>query len=40
MITTWRWERGDQFPNGRELGTAWLSQLRAALNRQGLDTPG
>ncbi|MGN6674922.1 MAG: phosphotransferase enzyme family protein [Thermomicrobiales bacterium] len=40
MITTWRWERGDQFPNGRELGTAWLSQLRAALNRQGPDTPG
>jgi aminoglycoside phosphotransferase (APT) family kinase protein len=40
MITTWRWERGDQFPNGRELGAAWLSQLRAALNHQGLDTPG
>ena len=40
MITTWRWERGDQFPNGRELGTAWLNQLRAALNRQGLDTAG
>ena len=40
MITTWRWERGDQLPNGRQLGTAWLSQLRAALGRQGLDTPG
>jgi Ser/Thr protein kinase RdoA (MazF antagonist) len=31
MITTWRWERGDQLPNGRRLGTEWLSQLRAAL---------
>jgi aminoglycoside phosphotransferase (APT) family kinase protein len=30
MITTWRWDRGDQFPNGRQLGTEWLSQLRAA----------
>jgi Ser/Thr protein kinase RdoA (MazF antagonist) len=40
MITTWRWERGDQLPNGRLLGTEWLSQLRTALDRQGLDTPG
>jgi hypothetical protein len=39
MITTWRWERGDQLPNGRQLGTEWLSQIRAALDRQGLDTP-
>lgn len=31
MITTWRWDRGDQFPNGRQLGTEWLSQMRAAL---------
>jgi hypothetical protein len=36
MITTWRWDRGDQLPNGRQLGTAWLSQLRAALDRKGL----
>ena len=33
MITTWRWDRGDQFPNGRRLGTEWLNQLRAALDR-------
>jgi hypothetical protein len=39
MITTWRWDRGDQLPNGRQLGTQWLSQIRAALDRQGLDTP-
>jgi hypothetical protein len=30
MITAWRWDRGDQFPNGRQLGTEWLSQIRAA----------
>src|SRR5205814_3941862 len=27
MITTWRWDRGDQLPNGRQLGTEWLSQI-------------
>jgi Phosphotransferase enzyme family len=31
MITTWRWDQGDQFPNGRQLGTEWLGQIRAAL---------
>jgi aminoglycoside phosphotransferase (APT) family kinase protein len=40
MIATWRWDRDDQFPNGRQLGTEWLSQLRAALDRHGLDTGG
>jgi Ser/Thr protein kinase RdoA (MazF antagonist) len=40
MITTWRWDRSDQFPNGRQLGAAWLSQIRAALDRNPLDTPG
>ena len=40
MIATWRWDRGDQLPNGRQLGTEWLSQIRAALDRKGLDTPG
>jgi hypothetical protein len=38
MITTWRWDRGDQLPNGRQLGTQWLSQIRAALDRKGPDT--
>jgi aminoglycoside phosphotransferase (APT) family kinase protein len=37
MVTTWRWDRGDQLPNGRRLGTEWLSQIRAALDRYGLD---
>ncbi|MGW0192708.1 phosphotransferase enzyme family protein [Nonomuraea sp. NPDC003201] len=40
MITTWRWDRGDQLPNGRRLGQEWLSQIRAALDRKGLDTHG
>ena len=33
MITTWRWDRDDQLPNGRQLGTEWLSQIRAAVGR-------
>jgi aminoglycoside phosphotransferase (APT) family kinase protein len=40
MITTWRWDRGDQLPNGRQLGTEWLGQIRAALERNGPDTHG
>jgi len=31
IATTWRWDRHDQLPNGRQLGTRWLDQLRAAL---------
>jgi len=31
MITTWRWDRDDQLPNGRQLAAEWLSQIRAAL---------
>ncbi|MER7179673.1 aminoglycoside phosphotransferase family protein [Streptomyces hyaluromycini] len=31
MITAWRWDRGDQLPNGRRLAAEWLSQIRAAL---------
>jgi hypothetical protein len=40
MITAWRWDRDDQLPNGRQLGAEWLSQLRAELERNALDTPG
>ena len=40
MITTWRWDRGDQFPNGRRLGTEWLGQLRTALERRDQDIQG
>ena len=35
MIVTWRWDRDDQLPNGRRLATEWLSQMRAALDRDG-----
>ncbi len=35
MITTWRWEKGDQLPHGRQLAVQWLSQIRAALERNG-----
>lgn len=31
MITTWRWDRDDKFPNGRQLGQTWLNEMRAAL---------
>jgi hypothetical protein len=37
MIATRRWDREDQLPNGRRLGTEWLSQMRAALDRYGPD---
>jgi Phosphotransferase enzyme family len=29
IATTWRWDRGDQFPNGLELGREWLNLIRA-----------
>ncbi len=35
IIVTWRWDRDDQLPNGRELGTEWLSQMRRALDCDG-----
>ncbi|MCP2323187.1 Ser/Thr protein kinase RdoA (MazF antagonist) [Hamadaea flava] len=28
MVTTWRWDRDDQFPDGRRIGIEWLSELR------------
>ena len=30
MVATWRWDRDDQLPNGRRMGTELLSQIRAA----------
>lgn len=33
MIITWRWDRDDQLPNGRQLGITWLTQMRQALER-------
>ena len=33
MITTWRWDRDDRFPDGHRLGTEWLTELRALATR-------
>jgi Ser/Thr protein kinase RdoA (MazF antagonist) len=33
MISTWRWDRDDQLPDGRRLGYEWLGQVRSALGR-------
>jgi aminoglycoside phosphotransferase (APT) family kinase protein len=30
MITAWRWDRDDQFPDGHRLGIEWLSKLRTS----------
>ncbi|MEV7085817.1 aminoglycoside phosphotransferase family protein [Streptomyces sp. NPDC093085] len=30
LVTTWRWDRHDQFPDGRRMGTEWLDRIRAA----------
>ncbi|OMI35725.1 phosphotransferase enzyme family protein [Streptomyces sparsogenes] len=40
MITTWRWDRDDQLPDGRRLGTEWLSRIRAALDHNPLEAHG
>lgn len=31
MITAWRWDRDDEFPDGLRLGREWLDQIRRAL---------
>ncbi len=35
LVAAWRWDRDDDFPNGRRMGIELLSQLRAALDRHG-----
>ena len=37
IITTWRWDRDDQFPDGRRLGREWLGRLRTAVDQHELD---
>ena len=32
MVTTWRWDRDDQYPNGRQMGVESLSELRALVD--------
>jgi aminoglycoside phosphotransferase (APT) family kinase protein len=33
MVAAWRWDRHDQFPNGREMGLEFLDRIRAAMAR-------
>jgi len=40
MITTWRWDAGDELPNGHQLATDWLGQMRTALDRHRLNAHG
>ena len=40
VVTTWRWDRDDQFPDGRRLGAEWLRQIRAALDPGGRGARG
>jgi len=35
MVTTWRWDRDDQFPDGHRLGIEWLSEIRKATAQYG-----
>ncbi len=37
MITTWRWDSGDQFPDGLRVGKEWLGRIRDAVARGDLD---
>jgi hypothetical protein len=39
MITAWRWDRDDLFPDGRRLGVEWLDRIRAALDHDGHRPP-
>ncbi|MFI1096632.1 phosphotransferase [Streptomyces sp. NPDC020917] len=40
IVTAWRWDRHDQFPDGRRMGTEWLARIRAELDRNDPDTHG
>ncbi len=37
MVAAWRWDRDDDFPNGREMGEDLIRQLRADLIRFGIN---
>ena len=38
MVAAWRWDRDDQFPDGRRAAVELLSEIRAALGRYGRDS--
>ncbi|MFD7293615.1 phosphotransferase [Streptomyces sp. NPDC059897] len=33
VVTTWRWDRDDEYPDGRRMGEEWLDQLRTESGR-------
>lgn len=40
IITTWRWDRDDQLPDGRRPAAEWLARIRAAHAHDGPDARG
>ncbi|MFN8487560.1 MAG: phosphotransferase [Caldilineaceae bacterium] len=38
MVAAWRWDRDDQFPNGRRAAVELLNEMRTALERYGRDS--
>jgi hypothetical protein len=36
LVAAWRWDRRDQFPNGRQMGIELLGEVRELLDRCGL----
>lgn len=37
LVAAWRWDRDDQFPDGRRAAREFLGKMRIALERSGLD---
>ena len=35
VVTTWRWERTDQLPDGRRLAREWLQRIRSTVDADG-----
>jgi hypothetical protein len=40
MITSWRWDKNDELPNGRRLAEECLGEIRASLALPGPQSPG
>ncbi|MFJ9668969.1 phosphotransferase enzyme family protein [Streptomyces sp. NPDC101219] len=34
IVTTWRWDRDDELPDGRRMGVEWLDRIRATVPRE------
>lgn len=37
MVAAWRWDRRDQFPDGRRMGVEFTNEIRKAVERYGLE---